>query len=243
MTPVTDALGRNYTVLTPPERFALNVEALARGDEAEADRLEQTCPRLVYRHNDAEYRDRLQRSYTIALLACVNLQKLLALIRCSNVFIEQHRVYAAGPKLVAACAFLYGRDYGKWEAGAIGEIKLPDPANIAAEVKGRPDLKEQLKQLRECAEEGVRHVAEAVRESIGMGVGVEALSQWEGFGRFCRKHLGVEPLTLLRAYGFGGDDPASEVLAVYPDAKVDEARAEERAGHWAGEWQRRFSQW
>ena len=43
-------------------------------------------------------------------------------------------------------------------------------------------------------EEGVLRVAEAVQESIGMGVGVEALSQWEGFGRFCRRHLGVEPL-------------------------------------------------
>jgi len=37
------------------------------------------------------------------------------------------------------------------------------------------------------------------------------------------------------------DDPAAEVLAVYPDAKADEAKAEERARHWAGEWERRFA--
>ena len=55
-------------------------------------------------------------------------------------------------------------------------------------------------------------VAEEVRESIGIGVGVEALSQWEGFGRFCRRCLGVEPLTLLRAYELGREDPAAEVL-------------------------------
>jgi hypothetical protein len=30
------------------------------------------------------------------------------------------------------------------------------------------------------------------------------------------------------------------VLAVYPDAKADDARAEERAKHWSGEWERRF---
>ena len=77
-------------------------------------------------------------------------------------------------------------------------------------------------------------VAKAVQESIGIGVGVEALSQWEGFGRFCRKHLGVEPLTLLRAYGLGKEDPAAEVLAIYPDAKADEAKAEERAGTGGG---------
>jgi hypothetical protein len=94
--------------------------------------------------------------------------------------------------------------------------------------------------VREVAEEGILRVAEAVRESIGMGVGVQALSQWEGFGRFCRRQLGVEPLTLLHAYGAKWEDPAAEVLAIFPDAKVDQAKAEERAEHWAGEWTRRF---
>ena len=131
---------------------------MARGDEAEAGRPEGTCPKLYYRHSDAVFRDRLQRAYLIALLACGNLQKSLAVIRCSRVFVEQHRVYAHGPRLVAACAFLYGRDYGRSEAGAIHEIPLPDPTNIGAEVKGRPDLKEVLRDLRGIAEEGVLRV-------------------------------------------------------------------------------------
>ena len=236
----TDPLKNHYACLTPAERFALTVEAMARGDRAEADRLEDACPKLDYRHNDAEFRDRMQRSYTIALLAMVNLQKHLAVIRCSGVIVEQHRAYAEGPKLVAACAFLYGRQYGLWEAGAIQEIELPNPARIAAEVEDRPDLKEQLRDLRVCAYESVRRVAEAVQESIGIGVGVEALSQWEGFGRFCRRQLGVEPLTLLAAYELAREDPAAEVLAAFPGAKAGEARAEERAIHWAGEWERRF---
>ena len=83
-------------------------------------------------------------------------------------------------------------------------------------------------------------MAEAVRESIGMGVGVEALSQWEGFGRFGRRQFGVEPPTLLAAYGLGAEDPAAEVLAAFPDAKADDAKAEERSVHWAREWERRF---
>ena len=232
----SDPLKNYYACLTPAERFALTVEALARGDEAEADRLEDACPKLYYRHNDAEFRDRMQRSYTIALLAMVNLQKLLAVVRCSNVLVEQHRVYADGPKLVATCAFLFGRQYGMWECGAIEQVELPDLDKLKAEAKDRPHLKEQLKELRECAYESVRRVAEAVQESIGMGVGVEALSQWEGFSRFCRRCLGVEPLTLLAAYGVRCEDPASEVLAVFPYAKADEAKAEERAG----EWERRF---
>src|SRR5436305_41128 len=198
--PVADALARNYRVLTPPERFSLMVEALARDDQTEADRLEDTCPKLNYSHNDAEFRDRLQRSYTIALLMCVNLQKLLAVIRCSGVFVDCHREFAHPPTLVATCAFLFGRQYGMWECGAVEQVQIPDLERLKAEVKERPDLKEQLKELKDIAAESVLRVAEAVRESIGVGLGVEALSQWEGFGRFCRQHLGVEPLTLLRAY-------------------------------------------
>ena len=142
---VADALGRCYWVLTPPERFALSVEAMARGDEAEADRLEDTCIKRTYTHNDAEFRDRLQRSYTIALLACVNLQKLLAVIRCSGVFVDNHREFAHPPTLVATCAFLFGRQYGMWECGAIEQVDLPDLDDLKAEVKGWPDLKQQLK--------------------------------------------------------------------------------------------------
>ena len=176
------------------------------------------------------------------LMAWGNLQKLLALIRSSTVFVDNHREFAHPSTLVATCAFLFGRQYGMWECGAIERIDLPDLDELEAEAKERPDLKEQLRELREVAELSVLRVAEAVQESIGIGVGEEALSQWEGFSRFCRKHLGVEPLTLLAAYGVRCEDPAAEVLAVFPDAKADEAKAEERAGHWAGEWGRRFGQ-
>jgi hypothetical protein len=102
-----------------------------------------------------------------------------------------------------------------------------------------PDLQEQLKELRECAEESVLRVAEAVQDTIGIGVGVEALPQWEGFARFCPRCLGVEPLVLLWGYRMVKEDPAAEVLAIYPDAKADEAKAEERAAL-GGEWKRRF---
>ena len=140
---------------------------------------------------------------------------------------------------MATCAFLFGRQYGLWEAAPSRRSTCPTWTSLKAEAKDRPDLKQQLKELRKCAEESVLRVAKEVQESIGIGVGVEALSQWEGFGRFCRRHLGVEPLTLLGRTSWE-EDPAAEVLAVYPDAKADEARAEERAVHWAGEWERRF---
>jgi hypothetical protein len=183
----------------------------------------------------------VQRAYLIVLMACLNLRALLSAVRAGVIFKEQHRLYARGPTLVATCAFLYDRQFGHWECGAIEQIDLPDEKATAAEFKERPDLREQLKELKETAAESVLRVAEAVQEAIGIGVAVEALSQWEGFGRFCRKHLGVEAMTLLRAYGVEWEDPAADVLAIYPEAKFDEATAAEREGHWAGEWGRRFA--
>jgi hypothetical protein len=130
-------------------------------------------------------------------------------------------------------------EYGRWECGAIDSIPLIDAAETAALMKARPDLKEQLGEVREIAAEGVKTVAEwSLR--VGEAHAVEVLSQWEGFRRFCLQHLGVEPLTVMSAYRLGSDDPSAEVLAAYPDAVVDEARAAEWEGNWSREWKCRF---
>jgi hypothetical protein len=50
----------------------------------------------------------------------------------------------------------------------------------------------------------------------------------------------MEPMTVVKAYGMGSEDPAAEVLASYPEAKADEAKAVEWAGKWTRNWQRRF---
>ena len=80
----SDTVARHYGAFSPAERFALTVEAMARGDEDEADRLEDACPRFNYHQEDWHYRERMRRAYVITLLAMVNLQKLLALVRSSN---------------------------------------------------------------------------------------------------------------------------------------------------------------
>ena len=76
---------------------------------------------------------------------------------------------------------------------------------------------------------------------MGYAHATEVLSQWEGYGRFCRNHLGLEPMTVLHGYGLWRDDPAAEVLAGCPDAEVDEAMAAHWEGNWAREWERRFT--
>jgi len=79
-----NGLARNYSVLAPHERFPLMVESMARGDEAEADRLEDSCPRRRYELRDREFQDRMSRSNTIALMVCLNLRQGLAQIRAAR---------------------------------------------------------------------------------------------------------------------------------------------------------------
>ena len=69
---------------------------------------------------------------------------------------------------------------------------------------------------------------------------MEVLSQWEGYCRFCRTHLGVEAPAVMAAYRLPLGDPAAAVLAAYPDAAVDEAMAAHWEGNWGREWTRRF---
>ena len=157
---MADALARNYAMLSAPERFALMVEAMARGDDAEADRLEDTCPQLTYRTDDAEFRDRMKRSYAIATLVTINLKWRLEQVRTAKLFRELHRDFAWPAQLVATTAFLYGREYGRWECGAIESIPLIDAKETAALMKERPDLKEQVGEVQEIACDGVKAVAE-----------------------------------------------------------------------------------
>ena len=71
----TDPLKHHDACLTPAERFALTSEAMARGDETEADRLEDACPKHSYHLEDPEYRDRMKRAYMIALMVCLNMRE------------------------------------------------------------------------------------------------------------------------------------------------------------------------
>lgn len=65
-----------YDQLTAKERFAVAVEALARGDMDELDRLNDTCPRKRYEIGDLAYHTRVNELWRLALLVKTELLKL-----------------------------------------------------------------------------------------------------------------------------------------------------------------------
>jgi hypothetical protein len=56
-----------YESLTPRERVVATLEAEARGDQAEARRLVETCPKRTYRMNDAAYAETMRGIVNLAI--------------------------------------------------------------------------------------------------------------------------------------------------------------------------------
>lgn len=189
---------------------------------------------------DTEFRERVRRAYMITMAACLNMREGLARIRMGKAFRETSEHFADPVKMAAQVAFQYGREYGKWEAGAIDSIDLSNSDVLAADVKASPDLKQQLAELREVAGEVTRRVADALHEATYIAHAADLMAHWEGFGRFCRELLGVEPLVMTMAFGLGNGDPAADIRAARGDAEAHEAEVERWTAEWSWTWRRRF---
>ena len=83
-----NAVARYYDKLKPEERFRLVIEALARGDKQEADRLAAACPRKIYREIDAEYGERVRVSSEIVSAVILDLGPRLGKLRMIEAFRE-----------------------------------------------------------------------------------------------------------------------------------------------------------
>src|SRR5690348_6065451 len=72
---------RLYATFRPQERLVLVLEAMARGDEAEAERLRHACPRKTYTGPDTAFDDRLHMALDIAAIAAIDLRALTGQLR------------------------------------------------------------------------------------------------------------------------------------------------------------------
>jgi hypothetical protein len=234
-----DAMTRQYEALTLHERFVLTIEAMARGDEVECNRLEDTCPRFTYRAEDAEFRDRMRRAYGIASRVCLNMRAGLARIRMAQAFQDTASHFAGPLSKFATAAYLCGRACGRTDGG-LPSAGPEDASRVAKEVASDAGLQEQLAEIREVAAEVVGDVADTLHHTVGEADAVDLLSQWEGFVRFCQDNLGIVPLVLLRALALEQSDPAAEVRAAHPSAKATETEIRRWLAQWTRGWERRF---
>jgi hypothetical protein len=230
----------NYETLTGAERFALMIEAMARGDEAECDRLEDSCPQKVYRCDDADFRDCMRRAYHIAATVVLNMREGLVRIRMAKAFRDTAHLFAGEIAKFATAAYLCGRVNGRAEVG-LASAGPHDSDAVAKELAASGGFDQQKAEIIEVAEDVLQRLADTLYEAVAESDAPDVLAQWEGFGRFCREALGTEPLTVVRAYGLQREDPAAEVRGAYPDAAIEEAEKARWAAARAQSWNERFS--
>jgi hypothetical protein len=86
-----------------------------------------------------------------------------------------------------------------------------------------------------------RDQCELLPQTLAESLAADVLSQWAGFGGFCREVLGVEPLIIVRAFELEHIDPESQVRVIFPQSTADRASAANWAQRWTRIWERRFA--
>lgn len=184
-----DGLARLYDRLTPEERFRLSLEAGARRDHDERERLVMACPKKTYRMPDVAFMDRGQVSERIAVAALLDLLPRLAKVAMleSTLEIARFLVGCMVDAVVSAWhrGFSEGCDHAWKVAGKEGQSPRGDKdlEKLAAEVEA--ELKSRF--------------AFALLEETQRTMAAEAKAVWEAFTACCREDMGLEPETVVRA--------------------------------------------
>jgi hypothetical protein len=83
-----NALAHRYPLLEPEERFRLALEAAARSDDVERERLVASCPMVALKASDPFYLDRVEASRELATAAVLELGPIAAQLRLLGVIRE-----------------------------------------------------------------------------------------------------------------------------------------------------------
>jgi hypothetical protein len=199
-------LDKLYDRFTPEERFRLTLEALARGDEQEAERLSESCPRRTYTMNDAAYGDRMRAGLQITMAICLDLAPRLAKLR----MIEAFRVIQPYVRTVwqneADRAYFDGHQAGSRHAWRVAGMEGDPPGwedweegEEPGEEAFDPAIESDLDSISARVEETTTFVSQLL-DRLEREFVVEVRAIWEAFAGFCEEELGFAPETLLKAY-------------------------------------------
>lgn len=191
--------GKLYFFMTGEERFRLSIEAHYRGDEAEAARLDEECPRERYSMNQGAYTDRCRASREIVEMLRLELAPRLARLEMIEAFQKSL------PSVFDACiiesffGYLEGHQAGSRRAWAAAGMTGDPPAWREQE---EPEMDRELQSLRriigdleEASEGFLSDLAELGRELTR-----EVLSIWEAFVHFCTEELLLQPEKLVTVW-------------------------------------------
>jgi hypothetical protein len=170
------AVARHYRELNPLERARLALQAAARGDDRERERLVATCLRKDYRMIDGDYLDRVDASRDMAFGLVIAIAPELAQARLLAVVSE---LTAKALAATMACHVPANARRGA------------DPDTVVLDYETA--LAEELPEAKDST---VYQALETVRaERLA-----KAAAAWTAFSDVCRDELGMEPTVVLSAH-------------------------------------------
>lgn len=196
-----NGLGKLYDRLTPEERFRLDVEAMARSDEAESRKLVDTCPRKNYSASDWGFSGRWQVTIELTLFVSLDLSQHLSRLKMLDALREALPTLRTVFENEAAMTYMRGYEAGSrhaWKAASMeGDPPGWEPLenDDYDEGKSDPQIEENLDTLSGRIEEV--DLAPRLLEKLEQSIAEDALAIWEGYRRFCVEELDLEAGKLL----------------------------------------------
>ena len=195
-------LNRLYDRFTPEERFRLDVEARARGDEQESRRLVERCPRRTYVMNDWAFSNRWQTAMKLTDAVCVDLSRHLSNLRTIDALREVLPHVRTPYRIEAEDAYLSGHEAGSryaWRrAGMDGDP--PGWPTLGDEEAKDEDFDTAVEGELEALDARLQEadVLPTLLDRLEREVAREAWEVWEAFASFSKSSLDIEPEKLLK---------------------------------------------
>jgi hypothetical protein len=191
-----DGLHKLYNRLAPEERFTLVIEALSRGDDEEAFRLADSCPRKGYTMNELAYGNRVLASRDITMVLCLDLLPRLAQLQVIDALRTALPYLLSAYIKEVALAYVAGCNTGSTPTSELADkVRAPSGWEEGKEAPWpEVDLGVISARLEEATKVFTRHF-----DTLEQHIAREVRTIWEAFGSFCSEELGLEPEKLVKA--------------------------------------------
>jgi hypothetical protein len=265
----TGPVTKLYEQFEPAERLTLMLEAMARGDEGEAERLGGSCPRGSYTQRDVRFTERVDTAFDIMAIACVDLRCLWGKVSTLEWATAAARQMATHHQITATFAFMDGECFGtkRPQLDFFSRDREPDgdgdddddsgieqadePAEDNTALAAPQPLRASRHRQGELArrmmavEDRVQVMTDYTFAALLRGILdlVRELSEvWSAYDRFCHDRLGVSAEVMLGAWEFPTGGEVMELLKRYGHVKPDPLKVDEYHGIYCRAWDRRFGE-
>lgn len=194
-----NGLGKLYDKLTPEERFRLDLEAMARGDREESQRLTRTCPRRTYVMNDWGFAGRWSLTTELTLRVYARIAQLLERLRLADAFRTLPPYSNQLTQNIAEEAYFDGHKAGSYKAWNAADKtgRPPGWSDDVEEDEEDPVIERDLGEL-EAKVTKYGDLLPEILDRFERTAAAEALTCWEGFAAFCTDVWRVEAEKVLR---------------------------------------------